>query len=447
MDEGAVVNIIGGGLSGSECSLQLASRRIKVKLYEMRPIKSTEAHKSGYFAELVCSNSFRSDETTTAVGILKQELRTLGSYLLKVADETRVPAGLSLAVSRDDFAKKVTEEIKSNPYIEIVIREVEKLPQPPVVVATGPLTSETFYKELENIFKFYGLYYYDATSPIISADSIDFNKVFMASRYNKGTPDFINCPLNRAKYLEILNILREAPTFLKHNFDDVRFFEGCLPVEVMAKRGIDTLKFGPWKPVGLTENSEIEAVIQLRKDDLYGKTFNIVGFQTQLLHNYQKKIINLIPGLENAEILRYGSLHKNIYINSPRFLNRKFEIKEKRGFWVSGQITGVEGYVESIASGLATALSVYARLKNIEWDGFPSETMIGALSVYIEKGIGELIFQPSNIQFGLVPPLASRTKKSDKKLRYKERAEESLKKFIEDNPWILNDKITCQNFI
>lgn len=418
-----------GGLAGTEAAYQIAKRGIKVKLYEMKPEKFSPAHSSKELAEIVCSNSFKSNSVTNACGLLKEELRNLGSLLIQIADETKVPAGQALAVDRETFSKRVTEEIEKNPNIEIIRKEVENIEAEDgiVIIATGPLTSEKMAKQIINITGKDRLAFYDAAAPIIEKDSINFNIAFYGDRYGKeGDSSYINLPMNKEEYEIFYNELVNAEIVTLHEFEKKEIFEGCMPIEVMAKRGEDTIRFGPLKPVGFTDprtNSRPYAIVQLRQDNTSGTLYNMVGFQTNLKFGEQKRVFSLIPGLENAEFVKYGVMHRNTFINSPELLDNTYNLKAKSNIYFAGQITGVEGYVESIASGLVAGLNAVAKFNNTEKITFPNETVIGALSSYISTENTK--FQPMNANFGILPPLEEKIK--DKVQRYTKMAERALK--------------------
>ena len=418
-----------GGLAGTEAAYQIAKRGIKVKLYEMKPEKFSPAHSSKELAEIVCSNSFKSNSITNACGLLKEELRNLGSLLIQIADETKVPAGQALAVDRETFSKRVTEEIEKNPNIEIIREEVENIEAEDgiVIIATGPLTSEKMAKQIINITGKDRLAFYDAAAPIIEKDSINFNIAFYGDRYGKeGDSSYINLPMNKEEYEIFYNELVNAEIVTLHEFEKKEIFEGCMPIEVMAKRGEDTIRFGPLKPVGFTDprtNSRPYAIVQLRQDNTSGTLYNMVGFQTNLKFGEQKRVFSLIPGLENAEFVKYGVMHRNTFINSPELLDNTYNLKAKSNIFFAGQITGVEGYVESIASGLVAGLNAVAKFNNTEKITFPNETVIGALSSYISTENTK--FQPMNANFGILPPLEEKIK--DKIQRYTKMAERALK--------------------
>lgn len=418
-----------GGLAGTEAAYQIAKRGIKVKLYEMKPEKFSPAHSSNELAEIVCSNSFKSNSVTNACGLLKEELRNLGSLLIQIADETKVPAGQALAVDRETFSKRVTEEIEKNPNIEIIREEVENIEAEDgiVIIATGPLTSEKMAKQIINITGKDRLAFYDAAAPIIEKDSINFNIAFYGDRYGKeGDSSYINLPMNKEEYEIFYNELVNAEIVTLHEFEKKEIFEGCMPIEVMAKRGEDTIRFGPLKPVGFTDprtNSRPYAIVQLRQDNTSGTLYNMVGFQTNLKFGEQKRVFSLIPGLENAEFVKYGVMHRNTFINSPELLDNTYNLKAKSNIYFAGQITGVEGYVESIASGLVAGLNAVAKFNNTEKITFQNETVIGALSSYISTENTK--FQPMNANFGILPPLEEKIK--DKVQRYTKMAERALK--------------------
>ena len=418
-----------GGLAGTEAAYQIAKRGIKVKLYEMKPEKFSPAHSSKELAEIVCSNSFKSNSVTNACGLLKEELRNLGSLLIQIADETKVLAGQALAVDRETFSKRVTEEIEKNPNIEIIREEVENIEAEDgiVIIATGPLTSEKMAEQIINITGKDRLAFYDAAAPIIEKDSINFNIAFYGDRYGKeGDSSYINLPMNKEEYEIFYNELVNAEIVTLHEFEKKEIFEGCMPIEVMAKRGEDTIRFGPLKPVGFTDprtNSRPYAIVQLRQDNTSGTLYNMVGFQTNLKFGEQKRVFSLIPGLENAEFVKYGVMHRNTFINSPELLDNTYNLKAKSNIYFAGQITGVEGYVESIASGLVAGLNAVAKFNNTEKITFPNETVIGALSSYISTENTK--FQPMNANFGILPPLEEKIK--DKIQRYTKMAERALK--------------------
>ena len=406
------VTVLGAGLAGCECAWQLAKRGIEVRLYEMKPNKMTPAHTSEYFAELVCSNSLRSDELTNAVGLLKTEMRKMGSLIMESADSNRVAAGGALAVDREGFSRYITDKIKSCPNIELVSEEATDFPEGELVVATGPLTSDALAEKLEKLCSCTGLHFYDAVAPIVTLESVDMDSAFFASRYDKGTADYVNCPMNEEEYKAFVKELASAKEAPVHGFDDGGVFEGCMPVEVMARRGEETLRFGPLKPVGLRDprtGKDNYAVVQLRRDNADGTIYNLVGFQTHLTWGEQKRVFSMIPALRNAEFVRYGVMHRNTYLNSPHLLDRYYRLKSDPRISFAGQMTGVEGYVESAASGMLVGIETAARLLELEPVTFPQETAIGALGLYISGGsVGD--FQPMNINFGIMTPLGYRVK-------------------------------------
>ena len=421
------VIVIGAGLAGSEAAWQLAKRGVNVDLYEMRPKKMTPAHKTQNFAELVCSNSLRANNITNAVGLLKEEMRRLDSLIIKCADATQVPAGGALAVDRDKFSEMITETIKNHPNINVIEEELTQIPKGdiPVVVATGPLTSDALSQDIRTYTKQEGLYFYDAAAPIIEKDSIDMNKVYLKSRYDKGEAAYLNCPMTKDEFFNFYNSLITAEAAPLKEFEKEIYFEGCMPFEEMAKRGEKTLLFGPMKPVGLEDpktDKRPYAVVQLRQDNSEGTLYNIVGFQTHLKWGEQKRIINLIPGLENANIVRYGVMHRNTYLNSPQLLEKTYKLKEEKNIYFAGQMTGVEGYVESAASGIVAALNALYNQEDKQII-FPTETMIGAMANYIVDNTSKN-FQPMNANFGIIKPLPERIK--DKKEKYERYANRSL---------------------
>ena len=410
--EKKTVTVIGAGPAGSECAWQLANRGIYVRLMEMKPEKMTPAHKSPLFGELVCSNSLRSDELANAVGLLKAEMRRMGSLFLESADRNRIPAGGALAVDREGFAGYITEKLSAHPNIEIIRREVTEIPDGEVVIASGPLSSDAIADKIAELCGNEGLHFYDAVAPIVTIDSVDMSSAFFASRYDKGTADYVNCPLNEEQYLAFVKELCAAKQAEVHGFDDGGVFEGCMPVEVMARRGIDTLRYGPLKPVGLVDprtGEENYAVVQLRKDNAEGTLYNMVGFQTHLTWPEQRRVFSMIPALANAEFVRYGVMHRNTYLNSPQLLDRYYRLKKEPRISFAGQMTGVEGYVESAASGMLVGIETARRLLGLEPADFPIETAIGALAHYVSSGsVGD--FQPMNINFGIITPLNYRVK-------------------------------------
>lgn len=431
------VNVIGAGLAGCEVAYRLANNNIKVKLYEQKPYKHSPAHSSENFAELVCSNSLRSNMLNNAVGLLKEEMRLLGSLVMESAYETQVPAGGALAVDRTKFSEYITEKIKNHPDITIVSEEYIDISEDEyTVIATGPLTSDSLFKNIKKITSDDDLYFYDAAAPIVSYDSIDMSKAFKAARYNKGDADYINCPMTKEEYDIFYDALINAEGAPIKEFEKEIVFEGCMPVETMAKRGYNTLLFGPLKPVGLRSESmekDAYAVVQLRQDNLSGSMYNIVGFQTHLKFPEQKRVFSLIPGLENAEFLRYGVMHRNTFINSPKVLNNHYGLISNDKIFFAGQITGVEGYIESASSGLLCGIYLSRLLNGLEISEFSSKTAIGALSNYVSNRTVEK-FQPMNINFGIIEPLGYRVKgKQEKNLAIAQRALEEINQKIELN--------------
>ncbi len=444
------ITIIGGGLAGTEAAYQIAKRGIKVKLYEMKPVKFSEAHSNENLAEIVCSNSFKSNLITNACGLLKEELRKLDSLLIRIADKTSVPAGQALAVDREEFSKRVTEEIEKNPLIEVIHKEVENVENEDgiVIIATGPLTSEKLAKQIGKLTGEDKLYFYDAAAPIVLKDSIDFDIAFYGNRYeqekkkdetveewkdrqSKQEKSYINLPMNKEEYENFWKELVEAEVVTLHDFEKKEIFEGCMPVEIMAKRGIDTLRFGPLKPVGFDDPRYAKrpyAIVQLRQDNTDATIYNIVGFQTNLKFGEQKRVFSMIPGLQNAEFAKYGVMHRNTYINSTKLLDNTYNLKSNNNIYFAGQITGVEGYVESISSGMLASLNAIEKFcnsgKKVE---FSEYTVIGSLAKYISTPNDK--FQPMNANFGILPELEGK-KIRDKKDRYMKLAERSLENLI-----------------
>ena len=406
------VTVLGAGLAGSECAWQLARRGIPVRLWEMKPEKMSPAHHSPYFGELVCSNSLRSDELTNAVGLLKAEMRAMDSLIMASADANKVAAGGALAVDREGFARRITEALEQHPNVEIIRQEALDIPDGEVVIATGPLSSDAIAEKIAALCPDSDLHFYDAVAPIVTLDSVDMDSAFFASRYDKGTADYVNCPMDKEEYLAFVQELVNAKEAPVHGFDDGGVFEGCMPVEVMARRGVDTLRYGPMKPVGLIDprtGRENYAVVQLRRDNADGTIYNIVGFQTHLTWGEQKRVFSMIPALRNAEFVRYGVMHRNTYLNSPKLLDRYYRLRSDPRISFAGQMTGVEGYVESAASGMLVGIETAARVLGCEPVDFPQETAIGALGLYISGGsVGD--FQPMNINFGIIKPLEYRVK-------------------------------------
>ena len=452
------ITIIGGGLAGTEAAYQIAKRGIKVKLYEMKPVKFSEAHSNKDLAEIVCSNSFKSNLLTNACGLLKEELRKLDSLLIRIADETKVPAGQALAVDREEFSKRVTEEIDKNSLIEVIHEEVtdnleELANNGIVIIATGPLTSSGLSEQIQKLTGQDKFYFYDAAAPIVSQDSIDFNIAFYGDRYsqekkkeetieewhkrleeqNQDEQSYINLPMSKEEYEEFWKELVEAEVVTLHEFEKREIFEGCMPIEIMAKRGLDTLRFGPLKPVGFDDprtGRRPYAIVQLRQDDKVASMYNLVGFQTNLKYGEQKRVFSMIPGLQNAEFVKYGVMHRNTYINSPELLDETYNLKANSNIYFAGQITGVEGYVESISSGMVAALNAIEHFgdtsQNVQKVTFPETTILGALAKYISTSNSK--FQPMNANFGILPELEGK-KIKDKKQRYMELAKRSLENF------------------
>ncbi|MCX8001633.1 MAG: FADH(2)-oxidizing methylenetetrahydrofolate--tRNA-(uracil(54)-C(5))-methyltransferase TrmFO [Anoxybacillus mongoliensis] len=427
------VTVIGAGLAGSEAAWQLAKRGIRVKLYEMRPVKQTPAHHTDKFAELVCSNSLRANTLTNAVGVLKEEMRRLDSVIMKAADSCSVPAGGALAVDRHEFAAKVTEMVANHPNVTVVREEVTTIPTGPTIIATGPLTSQPLSEQLQALTGEEYLYFYDAAAPIVEKESIDMEKVYIKSRYDKGEAAYINCPMTEEEFERFYDALISAETVPLKEFEKEIYFEGCMPIEVMARRGKKTLLFGPMKPVGLEDprtGKRPFAVVQLRQDDAAGTLYNIVGFQTHLKWGAQKEVIRLIPGLEQAEIVRYGVMHRNTFINSPKLLKPTYQYKEREDLFFAGQMTGVEGYVESAASGLVAGINAAHYVLGKELVVFPQETAIGSMAHYITSA-NPKHFQPMNANFGLFAPLDEMIKdKKTKNERYAQRALETIQNFL-----------------
>lgn len=433
------INIIGAGLAGSEAALQLAKRDFKVNLYEMRPQTKTGAHTTEYCAEFVCSNSLGSYDITNASGLLKHEMEILGGELIKIAKACQVPAGNALAIDRHKFSQSVTEKIKQNSNINLIRQEITQIPDTPTIIASGPLTSSKFCDAIKNFTKSEYLHFYDAIAPIVEKDSINFDTAFWASRYDKGEASYINCPMNKEQYENFYNILINAPRIEQHEFEKgAKFFESCLPIEVLASRGIDTLRFGPMKPVGLIDKRTGEknyAVVQLRQDNSAKTLYNLVGFQTNLKWGAQKELLQSIPGLEQVNIVRYGVMHRNTFINSPSLLNPTLQTRSRSDLFFAGQITGTEGYTESIASGLLAGINMAKLLNNEPLLELPKETMLGALTHYITDP-EHTNFQPINSNWGIVPPVElPKKERKNKKLKgelLSRRAAETLKQFLND---------------
>ena len=436
------INIYGAGLAGCEAAWQAAERGIRVRLFEMKPQKYTPAHHSPEFAELVCSNSLRSDSMANAVGLLKEEMRRLGSLVMEAADHTRVPAGSALAVDRKLFSEYITAKLRSHPKVEIIPLEANGIEEDTVtVIATGPLTSEPMAEYIANTLGCGSLHFFDAAAPIVDASTINMEVAFFASRYDKGDADYINCPMTKEQYDRFYEALisaeeAELKAFDKESQKNVKVFEGCMPVEIMARRGYDTLRYGPLKPVGLIDprvGSESYAVVQLRKENAQGTMFNLVGFQTHLTFPEQRRVFGMIPGLENAEFLRYGVMHRNTYLNSPDLLNADYSMRDHRSVFFAGQMTGVEGYVESAGSGLLAGINAVRRIEGKDALILPEETMLGAMAAYVSRGgVGD--FTPMNANFGLVPLLGYRVRggKAAKNEKLSERALGVLEACLKD---------------
>lgn len=424
------VNVIGAGLAGSEAAWQLVKRGVAVDLYEMRPVKQTPAHHTDKFAELVCTNSLRANGLTNAVGVIKEEMRILDSIIIEAADKASVPAGGALAVDRHEFSGYITDKVKNHPLVTVHNEEVTTIPEGPTIIATGPLTSPALAEEIKQLTGEEYLYFYDAAAPIIEKDSIDMEKVYLKSRYDKGEAAYLNCPMTEEEFHAFYEALVTAETAALKEFEKEVFFEGCMPIEVMAKRGIKTMLFGPLKPVGL-ENPKTGkrpyAVLQLRQDDAAGTLYNMVGFQTHLKWGEQKRVFGMIPGLENAEIVRYGVMHRNTFINSPTVLEPTYQLKSRNDLFFAGQMTGVEGYVESAASGLAAGINAAKFVEEKELIIFPNETAIGSLANYITS-TSKKSFQPMNVNFGLFPELTSKIRaKQERNEKLAERALNAIK--------------------
>ncbi|WP_420196374.1 methylenetetrahydrofolate--tRNA-(uracil(54)-C(5))-methyltransferase (FADH(2)-oxidizing) TrmFO [Lapidilactobacillus dextrinicus] len=421
-----VVNVVGAGLAGSEAAWQIAQRGVKVRLYEMRPVKSTPAHHTDQFAELVCTNSLRANQITNAVGLLKEEMRRLNSLVMTSADANAVPAGGALAVDRDDFSGQITTTLREHPNIEVIAEELSEFPEGITVVATGPLTSPAMAEQIQQLNGAEGLHFYDAAAPILTKESIDFDKVYLKSRYDKGEAAYLNCPMTRDEFMAFRDALATAEQAEMHGFEDDQVFEGCMPIEVMARRGEKTMLFGPMKPVGLEDPKTDQrpyAVVQLRQDNAAGSLYNIVGFQTHLKWGEQRRIFRMIPGLENAEFVRYGVMHRNTFMNSPEVLQPTYESKQKAGLFFAGQMTGVEGYVESAASGLLAGINAARMAQGQATLTLDPATAIGSMANYITHTNGKH-FQPMNANFGILAPLPEKIR--DKKARYQALAKRAL---------------------
>lgn len=426
------VTVIGGGLAGCEAAWQLANRGLTVNLFEMRPEKMTPAHKGGDLAELVCSNSLGALNPDSAGGLLKSELRTLNSLIVKCAETAQVPAGGALAVDRRDFARLVTKAISDHPNIHLHRKTYVQFPGAPAIIATGPLTDDGLASLLREKLGEDMLFFYDAASPIVEADSIDYEKVFSASRYGKGGDDYLNCPMTIEEYHVFYTSLVEAKVAALKDFEGDMYFEHCLPIEVIAKRGPKTLTFGPLKPVGLIDprtGRQPYAVVQLRREDMHGHLYNIVGFQTNLTWGEQKRVFQMIPGLQNAVFARYGVMHRNTFINAPKLLKKNFLLRDFPGLYIAGQLSGVEGYLESAASGLIAALDLWGDISGREVE-FPIETLLGSLSAYVSRTNSN--FQPMNANFGLLPPVSGKMGKKERRIEMAKRAEEKILVFTKD---------------
>jgi methylenetetrahydrofolate--tRNA-(uracil-5-)-methyltransferase len=429
------VSVIGGGLAGSEAAWQLARRGIAVRLYEMRPVCATAAHHTDQLAELVCSNSFRSASLDSAVGLLKQEMRRLGSLIMRVADATQVPAGVALAVDRNLFAAQVTDAIRGCPQITVVRGEVRALPDTPTIVATGPLTSSALSQSLQQVLGERHLYFYDAIAPIVTADSINRNVVFAASRYGKGGEDYLNCPMTRDEYYQFVDNVLAAAVVPTKDFERCIYFEGCMPIEEMARRGRDTLAFGPMRPVGLMDPRSGQrpfAVAQLRQDNAEATLYNLVGFQTKMTYPEQRRVLRMIPGLEEAEFVRLGSLHRNTFINSPSVLLPTLQLRGRRGTFLAGQLIGVEGYVESAAAGILAAINVARTQQGLPGVVPPATTALGALMHYVSDA-RRREFQPMNANYGLFPPIQGRERGREKRRCLAQRAAAHLEDWIAEH--------------
>lgn len=433
-----VVTVIGAGLAGSEACYQLAKRGFKVKLYEMRPVKMTPAHKTALFSELICSNSLRAASIENAVGLLKEEMRMFGSLIIEAADATKVEAGGALAVDRELFASYVTNKLKSMDNVQIIHEEVTKIPDGPVIIASGPLTSDGFQEEIRNYLGEEYLYFFDAVAPIVTKESINMDKAYLASRYDKGPAAYLNCPMNKDEFDKFYDYLINAERVVSHEFE-MKVFEGCMPIEDMASRGRETLLFGPMKPVGLDDPKTGRwpyAVVQLRKDNQIDTLYNLVGFQTHLKFNEQKALLNLIPGLENCEIVRYGVMHRNTYIASVKLLNNHYQLKKNPLIFFAGQMTGVEGYVESASSGLLAGINMANMLNDKPFVNLDATCGLGALANYISNSNNAFLeakdFVPMNVNYGIFMPIEEKIKKVDRKKAYVNRALKTIEQALKD---------------
>ncbi|MYU57729.1 FADH(2)-oxidizing methylenetetrahydrofolate--tRNA-(uracil(54)-C(5))-methyltransferase TrmFO [Ligilactobacillus salivarius] len=428
----ASVNVIGAGLAGSEAAWQIANQGVKVRLYEMRPQKLTPAHHTENFAELVCTNSLRANRLTNAAGLLKEEMRTFNSIIMESADKHSVPAGGALAVDRETFSKEVTEKLHNHPNVEIINEEIDEIPEGLTVIATGPLTSDALAKDITKFTGNDGLFFFDAAAPILEKSSLDMDKVYLKSRYDKGEAAYLNAPMTKDEFYNFYNELIKAETAELHDFEDDKFFEGCMPIEEIASRGAQTMLYGPLKPVGLEDprtGKEPFAVVQLRQDNAAGDLYNIVGFQTHLKWGEQKRVFSMIPGLENARFVRYGVMHRNTFLCSPEVMQATYQTKKRPDLFFAGQMTGVEGYVESAASGLYAGLNAARIAQGKDPVIFPEETMMGAMAHYITHASVKN-FQPINANFGIVPKLQERIRnKQERNLKISERAIDRIKKF------------------
>ncbi len=424
------IKVVGAGLAGSEAAYQLARKGFEVDLYEMRPLKMTPAHKTGGFGELVCSNSLRSDSLNNAVGVLKEEMRRFGSLIMDAAEKTRIPAGSALAVDREGFSAYITETLKSMKNIRVIEEEVDEIPDGPTIIASGPLSSDKMCQALKQHFDSEFFYFYDAIAPIVEKDSIDFSVAYRKSRYGVGDDDYINCPMDREQFLAFYNELINAKCAELHDFEEERFFEGCMPIEEMARRGVKTMLFGPLKPVGLaTDNIRPYAVVQLRQDNALDSLYNIVGFQTHLTYGEQKRVFSLIPGLEHAEFVRYGEMHRNTYLNSPTQLRPTYQDARRDDLFFAGQMTGVEGYVESAASGLLAGMNMVLLLKGKELFTLPATTVMGAMANYITHADPKN-FNPMNANFGIMR-LTKPCPKNERKQVLSQTALESIQPYCD----------------
>jgi methylenetetrahydrofolate--tRNA-(uracil-5-)-methyltransferase len=442
------VTVVGAGLAGAEAAWQLARRNVRVRLFEMRPVRMTEAHQTALFGELVCSNSLRNNSLETAVGVLKEEMRRLGSLVIAAADETQVPAGSALAVDREAFGGLITTTLERHPMVEIVRAEAVTIPDGPTIIATGPLTSSTFGEQLTHLIGPRNLYFYDAIAPIVTADSVDMSVAFKASRYGKGGEDYINCPLDATQYDAFVAAVLAAEKMPLHDFERPVYFEGCMPIEEMARRGQRTLAFGPMRPVGLIDPRSGRrpfAVVQLRQDDSTGRLYNMVGFQTKMTYPEQRQGLRMIPGLERAEFVRLGSLHRNTFIDSPRLLRPTLQLRAIDSLFMAGQMIGVEGYVESAAMGLLAAINASRFCRNTEPIVPPRETALGSLIAYITDR-ERRDFQPMNANYGLMPPLTDRLRDRERKIAMGKRALTALEGWAADHDLVIEDSVTTRDF-